>query len=40
MAYKIKNGFVWVQYKGAWWLDTVLFTIYPELKKNKLYLVK
>lgn len=36
MSYKIKNGVVWVLFNGVWWLGDILFTIYPELKSNKL----
>lgn len=36
MAYKIKNGAVWIQHDGKWWLDSVLFMCYPELKAKGL----
>lgn len=36
MSYKIKNGFVFINYNGSWWLDEVLFAIYPDLKNTKL----
>lgn len=36
MSYKVKNGAVWVMFNGMWWLDSVLFTIYPDLKGSTL----
>lgn len=36
MSYKIKNGEVWVLYNNQWWQGDILFTIYPDLKNNKL----
>lgn len=36
MSYKIKNGIVYVCYKGVWYLDSVLFSIWPELRGAKL----
>lgn len=36
MSYKIKNGVVWIQYEGKWWLENVLYTIYPDLKDKGL----
>lgn len=36
MSYKIKNGNVWVLFNGTWWLDTVLFALYPELRSRGL----
>lgn len=36
MSYKIKNGVVWVMHEGKWWLDSVLYTIYPDFKQQGL----
>lgn len=36
MSYTIKNGNVFIMYKGVWYREDVLFTIWPELRHAKL----
>ncbi len=36
MAYKIKNGQIWIQHEGKWWLDETLYAVHPELKEKGL----
>lgn len=36
MSYKIVNGSIWVMYEGKWWLDSILYMLYPELKARGL----